>query len=718
MKKIFLPVYMLLMALSLGAQTYPVSVVGNVVDTGGDPVEGVQVQFYIPPSATNPFTYSEMLSSDVNGNFFHSTDVPNDVLDGQLGIIMEDCDTITSQYFNFSANGTNNFIASFVYCESNNPYCYVYINEDTTGANLQLTANPYGLAPFTYLWSTGETTQTIDLGGANAGTYCVTMTDAFGCVSDACYEYTPPPACSVNISNNPSGGNMTAYAWGVAPYSYLWNSGETTATISPNYSGNFCVTMTDSEGCVAEDCAWFSYDSCDVVILVDSLGPTGTWEYLLTAQPIGDAPFTYQWDIQNFQTQSIAVPNTNATYCVTVTDANGCSSTSCVTIVSIPDCEVNIYQGDSVGITILDAIVWPGNGPFTFLWSTGETTQYIEPVTAGNYCVTITTGDGCEASDCFDFDPLQGSPIQGYIYLPDSLNPVMWEGYVELYQLDPATGDYELFNTVDMEGDPSGYFQYYDFGEVELGSYIVKAYVDPDDPIAPDYLPTYYGNVVEWNEATVINTPSNQWYFNITMDDGQMLTGSGTINGLVYEGDGLLSTGGNDRNPGDPISNVSVLLFDEFENSITHTLTDANGKYSFTELPFGTYKIVVEIVGVEQGVRWVTLSADEPILNGIDFKVNEAEIINGVSEWVGENGFHLFPNPAKSTVTLDINSSNTFDATFNVISSTGEKLIVQEENIIHGQQRINLNISKIPSGIYFLQMTTGNDVIVRRVVKH
>lgn len=715
MKKIFFPLCLLFLAFSMGAQTYPVSIVGAVLDNGSAPVEGVQVQFYIPPSATYPFTYSADLVTDANGNFFHSTDVPDDVLQGQLAIIMEDCDTITSQYFGFGASGANNFIANFVYCESNNPFCSVYISGDSTGTGFQLAANPYGLAPFTYSWSTGETTQTIDIDGSIAGNYCVTVTDANECESEACFDYMPPPACGVYASNNPAGG-LTANAWGVAPFTYAWNSGETTATIVPSTSGNYCVTTTDAEGCTAEDCSWYfvaGTDSCSVTIELD----TSAAGVVLTALPTGEAPFTYQWNVQNFQTQSIFVPFSNNTYCVTVTASDGCEASACFTIAATPVCEVNIYQGDSLGITILDAIVWPGTGPFTYLWSTGETSQYIEPVTAGNYCVTITTADGCEATDCYDFDPFQGSPIQGYVYLPDSLTATVWEGYVELYQLDAATGNYELFNTVDMDGDPSGYYQFYDFGEVPPGAYLIKAYIDPDDPIAPDYLPTYYGDVVEWAEATIVNIPSNGLNYIITMDDGEMLTGTGGIFGLVSEGDGLVANGSGGRNPGDPVSDVSVLLFDEFENSITHTVTDENGKYNFSDLPFGTYKIVVEIVGKDQGVRWVTLSADEPVLNGIDFKVNENEIVNGVSEWVGENGLQVFPNPTSAQISLSINSSTTFEANLSLTSVTGSLVLAQPENIVTGQQVVNMDLSDLAEGVYFLQLTTGNEVISRRIVK-
>ena len=46
------------------------------------------------------------------------------------------------------------------------------------------------------------------------------------------------------VDANPTGG--------VSPYSYLWNTGETTATVSNKSAGNFQVRITDANGCMVE----------------------------------------------------------------------------------------------------------------------------------------------------------------------------------------------------------------------------------------------------------------------------------------------------------------------------------------------------------------------------------------------------------------------------------------------------------------------------------
>jgi len=70
-------------------------------------------------------------------------------------------------------------------------------DESTNGAyDATATANPTGTAPFTYLWSNGETTQTIS--GITAGTYSVTVTDAIGCTTSGTVTIV---STGINVSN-------------------------------------------------------------------------------------------------------------------------------------------------------------------------------------------------------------------------------------------------------------------------------------------------------------------------------------------------------------------------------------------------------------------------------------------------------------------------------------------------------------------------------------
>lgn len=369
-----------------------------------------------------------------------------------------------------------------------------------------------------------------------------------------------------------------------------------------------------------------------------------------------------------------------------------------------------------MGYDILQA--WGNPIGATYLWSTGETTNYIVPPSTGTFCVTVT-GGGCTSNACYFYNG-PNYTISGYLYYPDSINnPGPMEGIVELYFNDLNSNSWELVATTDIESNANGWSNFYDFGvQSNDGEYIVKATLDPNSPGAGDYLPTYHFNTVHWNEADIITLPSSgSGLYQIILDDGQNLGGgSGNINGTVTEGDGFTANDENNRSS-EPRPNTSVLLFDSNEQPITHTVTDGLGKYSFGNLPMGTYKLEVEIVGQEQAVRWVTLSDNNPTSNGNDFEVTPNGIVLGIHDLVSETNVQVFPNPTTGIVNFEFEAKANFEAKISVARPDGQTVLVENQAIAKGNQKLQLNLNSLPTGLYFLQVTTGKAVLTAKVVK-
>lgn len=121
-----------------------------------------------------------------------------------------------------------------------------------------------GTAPYAFFWSTGATTE--DINNLTSGTYAVTVIDVNGC-SDSTTFAVNPASNVINISvdsiqdeETALGGAITVSATGgQAPLYLIWNTGETTATISGLVAGQYIVTVYDISGCTTTDTIVVNY---------------------------------------------------------------------------------------------------------------------------------------------------------------------------------------------------------------------------------------------------------------------------------------------------------------------------------------------------------------------------------------------------------------------------------------------------------------------------
>jgi hypothetical protein len=133
------------------------------------------------------------------------------------------------------------------------------INVNCNGfATGTINANPVGgQGPYTYLWSNGQTTQTVN--GLIAGTYTVVVTDNLGCTVSGSATITQPAApillqeTHVNVLcfGNNTGSIDVTVSGGTLPYTYLWSNGATTQDLSNLIAGTYSITVTDANGCIS-----------------------------------------------------------------------------------------------------------------------------------------------------------------------------------------------------------------------------------------------------------------------------------------------------------------------------------------------------------------------------------------------------------------------------------------------------------------------------------
>ncbi len=275
---------------------------------------------------------------------------------------------------------------------------------------------------YTYAWSNGATTQ--DLAAIPAGTYSVTVTDVNGCTIPSTITLTQPTVLTQNISATiyPSGTNISCFGLsdgnidltingGSPVYSYAWSNGAFTQDLSNVPAGTYNVTVTDINGCsipstitliqptvLTSNVTPFVYPGG---FNVSGCLPDGSIDLTVAG---GNPGYTYVWSNGSNNQDISLLPAGN--YSVTVTDLNGCQTTSAVTLTSpagmTQAITAFVYPSGTniscIGLSdgSIDLTINGGVGPYTYAWSNGATTQDLTNVPAGTYNVLVTDQNGCQ----------------------------------------------------------------------------------------------------------------------------------------------------------------------------------------------------------------------------------------------------------------------------------------------------------------------------------
>jgi len=199
------------------------------------------------------------------------------------------------------------------------------------GANGSATVQASGgMFPYTYTWSNGAAGASV--GGLGSGTYTVEVRDAAQCASSLqvvvpAFAFGPLTVSTTATCSNKNEGTALAQATnGIAPYSFYWNTGDTTASLSGMSSAaTYQVTVTDQRGCSLQQSVQIPGRDTAQVVLGTSSTPWGDTTGFMTVRSVsGSAPFQYAW---NTGATSATIGNLSpGLYTLTVTDAVGCQS--------------------------------------------------------------------------------------------------------------------------------------------------------------------------------------------------------------------------------------------------------------------------------------------------------------------------------------------------------------------------------------------------------
>jgi subtilisin-like proprotein convertase family protein len=285
-----------------------------------------------------------------------------------------------------------------------------------TGSIELITVN--GVSPYTYKWSTGNTT--VSMSNLFAGNYTCTITDSRGCFTTFETKLVSPPPIEINIVSTEdarcygeeNGAIKTEVKGGKPGYSYLWSKqSERTDDIYNLAAGTYTLTVSDVNGCQNVSEQIVINEPLPFLVRLDSLSPAtcirGNNGYVSILAAGGNGSYNYVWK-HTLESTRILDSIQSGNYSVTAYDILGCKSG--IPNIFVPyinkqlELPLNLVA-DNVCFqdkkAIISAQVNEGKPPYDYNWSHGlqyfkeQNQDTVFSLPAGRYTLTITDVDGC-----------------------------------------------------------------------------------------------------------------------------------------------------------------------------------------------------------------------------------------------------------------------------------------------------------------------------------
>lgn len=274
------------------------------------------------------------------------------------------------------------------------------------GAFSPVTAQVSGGTPgYTYAWSTGQSTETIQ--PSAAGNVFITVTDAAGCAVANTY-FVPEPsqiftsyfALAPKCAGGNDGSITPTIIGNNTPHTWVWSTGtNANGNLTNVPTGNYDITITDQQGCTKTESVLVPTQApVGVLALMTNVKCHGTLSGTGTAIGSGGVnPYTITWSTGSNDPviQNLGI----GTYTVSIVDGNGCSATAVGTVTQ-PDPLTNTVIsvtpacGNNGGATVQPS---GGTPPYNIIWNGGQFYgPTISGVPAGSYYVCTFDANNCQ----------------------------------------------------------------------------------------------------------------------------------------------------------------------------------------------------------------------------------------------------------------------------------------------------------------------------------
>jgi hypothetical protein len=594
-----------------------------------------------------------------------------------------------------------------------------------------------GVGAYSFLWSNGSTANAAS--GLSAGNYTATVTDTETCTAIATVTLVQPTLLtatatatgqtSVGVNN----GTATVTPVGGTPaYTYFWNNGATTNTISNLAPGTYTVTINDANSCTTAQTVVVNLVNCSIAaqLVATNASCSNLANGTITPTMLGGAaPFTYAWS--NSGTTATISGLAGGTYTVTVGDIAGCTTLATATISQPLPMLINITTTSQtmVGQNNGSATAASNGGTpnYSYLWNNGSPNPSINNLAPGIYTVTVTDANGCTASKtaivsginctavaqtsvtnatCFSAN--DGAVMAIVIGGMAPFNYLWNNGSTTQILMGQAVGAYSVTVT-DIAGCQA----------------IATATIAATDILSP--ILTCPNDIIVCPNSGAVNFPiptatdNCSLASNLPQQIGGLSSGSVFPLGTTIQSFRVADASGNMAACSFKVTVTSLVLFENIQTtpsinnqnngSIDITVSGGTTPYTFlwTNSAGQTIGTTEDINNLVAGFYAIKITD----LNGCTFfNAIEVKAVTASTEPAWLSGVSIQPNPTHDIARIVFASYPTENVRIAVLDAGGKTWLTHNSS----HQQVDLDCTHLPEGLYWVVFGTADGLGVRKLV--
>jgi PKD repeat protein len=219
----------------------------------------------------------------------------------------------------------------------------------------------------------------------------------------------------------------------------------------------------------------------------------------------------------------------------------------------------------------------------------------------------------------------------------------------------------------------------------------------------PKYIPTYYGNSENWEDATGLNPQQPGFSFDIELIKYEEINyGDCSISGSVIRNDLEINFEDSSNSLHGTLPFIVYLKNSEDEIMDFH-ISENSGGFTFDNLPVGNYSLCSEIFGIPSVCKAISVSESQSVTSETEFIVGIQSVFLDINiDNIPGESIRIFPNPVQDLLRISTTAYGSKMAELFTID--GKLQFVTEFT----QSDLQIDMSRFARGLYIMKLSNSD----------